>query len=108
MKGLEGEKDLGCRVREEEAACQNLLVEAHGASSVAGPWEASSAKAWGACQALEGASGSAAGAVVGAFCVGAEVALLLVLYPKALVDFEGLSQVKVLVELGCQVGLDQD
>lgn len=58
----------------EEEACQNSLVVAHGASSVAGPWGASFEEAWGACRAVEGASGSAAGEVVGAFRAGAEVA----------------------------------
>lgn len=99
MEGLEGEKGLGWHVMEEEA-CQNSLVEAHGASSVAGPWGASSGGAWGACQAVGVALGSAAGEVEAAFPGGAEVASPLVLYPKALVDFACSSQVEVLVEQG--------
>lgn len=85
---------------EEEEACQNSLVEAHGASSVVGPWGASSGVAWGACQAVGVALGSAVGEVEEAFPGDAEVALPLVLYPKALVDFACSSQAEVLVEQG--------
>lgn len=90
---------------EEEEACQNSLVEAHDASSVAGLWVASSGEAWGACLAVVGALESAEGEVVEAFLVGAEVASPLVLTPKVLEDFACSSQVEVPVELGYLGGL---